>query len=100
MPVTLVYISVKPECVDDFIAASKANHQASIQEAGNHRFDFLQQEDDPTRFVFYEWYETDADVAAHKQTVHYAAWAETVGPMMAEKRRGVRHRGLLPELKS
>ena len=100
MPVTLVYISVKPECVDDFIAASKANHQASIQEPGNHRFDFLQQEDDPTRFVFYEWYETDADVAAHKQTAHYAAWAQAVGPMMAEKRRGVRHKGLFPELKS
>jgi len=100
MPVTLVYVSVKPNCIDDFIAASKLNHQASIQEPGNHRFDFLQNEDDPAQFVFYEWYATDADVAAHKQTDHYATWAETVNPMMAERRRGVRHKGLFPELVS
>lgn len=100
MPVTLVYISVKPDRVDDFIAASQANHEASIQEPGNHRFDFLQQEDDPTQFVFYEWYESDADVAAHKETVHYNTWAETVQDMMAERRRGVRHKGLFPELGS
>jgi len=98
MPVTLVYISVKSDRIDDFIAASKANHEASIQETGNHRFDFLQNQTDPTQFVFYEWYASDADIAAHKQTDQYKIWNETVEKMMAEPRRGVRHIGLFPEL--
>lgn len=97
MPVTLVYISVKPECIDDFISASEANHSKSVKEPGNHRFDFLQNEEDPCQFVFYEWYESDADIAAHKQTEQYLTWRKTVDPMMAAPRRGVRHTGLFPE---
>ena len=98
MPVTLVYISVKPDRIDDFIAASKANHEASILEAGNHRFDFLQNQSDPSQFVFYEWFASDADIVAHKQTKQYKMWNKTVESMMAEPRRGVRHIGLFPEL--
>lgn len=98
MPVTLVYMSVKPQCIDDFIRASKANHSASVQEPGNHRFDFLQNEADPSQFVFYEWYESDADIAAHKLTDQYLNWRKVVDPMMAVPRRGVRHIALSPEL--
>ncbi|OEJ66205.1 antibiotic biosynthesis monooxygenase [Magnetovibrio blakemorei] len=98
MPVTLVYISVKPECIDDFISASKTNHSQSVKEPGNHRFDLLQNEADPSQFVFYEWYKSDADIAAHKQTDQYLNWRKTVDPMMAVPRRGVRHIGLCPEL--
>jgi len=98
MPVTLVYVSVQADHIDDFIVASKANHEASIQEAGNHRFDFLQNEADPTQFVFYEWYESDEDVAAHKETDHYKTWAATVNDWMAAPRKGVRHKGLFPEV--
>jgi len=100
MPVTLIYITVKPDRIDDFIAASKANHDASIIEAGNHRFDFLQNQADPCRFVFYEWFASDADVDLHKQTEQYKAWSQTVEAMMAEPRRSVRHNGLFPELNS
>ena len=28
---------------------------------------------------------------AHKETAHYARWAEAVGPWMAEPRRGVKY---------
>jgi len=100
MPVTLVHIHVKPERVEDFIAATKANHEGTVREPANHRFDVLQDETDPTKFVICEWFESDDDIAAHKQTPHYNAWAETVNPMMAERRYGVRHKGLFPELKS
>ncbi|MBL4615374.1 MAG: antibiotic biosynthesis monooxygenase [Magnetovibrio sp.] len=100
MPVTLVYISVKRDCIDDFITASKANHESSIEEPGNLRFDFMQNEDDPSQFVFYEWYQNDDDITAHKQTTHYKTWAAAVNDMMAERRRGVRHKGLFPEMKS
>ena len=46
MLVTLVHVHVNPEYIDDFIAASRANHEASIQEPGNLRFDVLQSPDD------------------------------------------------------
>ena len=96
MHTTLVHIHVKPEHLDAFIEACRLNHQASIQEPGNLRFDLLQDPEDPTRFIFYEAYRTEEAAAAHKQTVHYAVWRDTVAEMMAEPRRGEKMRGLLP----
>jgi quinol monooxygenase YgiN len=48
MIVVLVHIHVKPEAIDDFIAAAEENARHSIQEAGIARFDFIQQVEDPT----------------------------------------------------
>jgi autoinducer 2-degrading protein len=96
MHVTLVHMRVKPEHVEAFIEACRLNHEASICEPGNLRFDFLQDPEDPARFIFYEAYRSEEDAAAHKQTPHYAAWRDTVAVMMAEPRRGERMAGLLP----
>ena len=51
MHVTLVMVQVKPDHVQDFIQATRANHLASVQEPGNRRFDVLQTPDDPCRFL-------------------------------------------------
>ena len=88
MLVTCVYVFVKPEHEDDFIAATKANHVGSVQEPANIRFDFLQDPDEPTKFMIYEAYETAEGVAAHKQTAHYLTWRKTVAPWMAQPRQG------------
>jgi (4S)-4-hydroxy-5-phosphonooxypentane-2,3-dione isomerase len=96
MLVTIVHVIVKPEAIDAFVAATRANHEASIREPGNRRFDILQSPDDPTRFVLYEAYANAEDAAAHKQTAHYAQWRDAVASMMAEPRRGVPMRGLYP----
>jgi len=96
MHTTIVHVSVKPDCVEDFIAACRPNQEASLQETGNRRFDILQSVDDPTAFVLYEAYETAEQAAAHKQTTHYLTWREQVADMMAEPRRGVSYRGLMP----
>lgn len=42
MKVTLVHVDVKAEHVADFIKACRLNHLASVEEAGNRRFDILQ----------------------------------------------------------
>jgi autoinducer 2-degrading protein len=97
MHVTLVHVHVKAEHVNDFIAASRANHEASILESGNRRFDILQSADDPARFVLYEAYASAADAAAHKETAHYRNWRETVADWMAEPRQGVPYQGLFPD---
>jgi len=96
MYVTIVYVQVTPDHIDDFILASRLNHEASVQEPGNRRFDILQQSDDPTRFVLYEAYDSPEDAAAHKLTGHYKAWREQVAPWMAGPRKGVVHQGLFP----
>ena len=54
MIVTTVLVKVKKDCVEDFISASISNHEASIKEPGNMRFDILQNEEDETSFILYE----------------------------------------------
>ncbi len=39
MVVTIVHVKVKPEYIQNFIEATKLNHQYSIQEPENMRFD-------------------------------------------------------------
>ena len=96
MFVTVVYIHVKAEHVADFIDSMRVNHEHSILEPGNLRFDILQSPEDPTRFIAYEAYADEAAAKAHKETAHYADWRDTVADWMAEPRRGVRYDGLLP----
>lgn len=97
MQVTLVHIRIKPEHVGDFIEAVRVNHEASVREHGNRRFDVLQSADNPTQFVLYKAYATAADAAAHKQTTHYLQWRDRVAPWMAAPRQGVAYQGLFPK---
>ncbi|MCI4625135.1 MAG: antibiotic biosynthesis monooxygenase [Candidatus Magnetoovum sp. WYHC-5] len=97
MIVTVVTVYVKPENVADFIAATIKNHEGSIKEPGNMRFDVLQCTDDQMRFTLYEAYESKEAVAAHKQTEHYLAWRKMVEPWMAKPREGVVHSVIRPE---
>jgi (4S)-4-hydroxy-5-phosphonooxypentane-2,3-dione isomerase len=96
MVVTCVHVVVASGHVEDFIRATRINHEASIKEPQNLRFDVLQDPDDPSRFVLYEAYESGAGAAAHKQTPHYATWRETVEPWMAEPRKGIPYTVIAP----
>jgi autoinducer 2-degrading protein len=96
MHVTLVHVHVKPEAVTEFIDATRANHQASVREPGNLRFEVLRDLEDPTRFILYEAYLDEAAARAHKETSHYLTWRAAVEGWMAEPRRGVRYDALFP----
>lgn len=96
MHVTLVNVKVKPDAVPAFIEATRRNHEGSVKEPGNRRFDVLQDAADPTRFVLYEAYASAEDAARHKETAHYLAWRDAVADMMAEPRRGFPYLGLFP----
>ena len=97
MHVTLVHVHVKPEHLERFVAATRRNHDGSVREPGNLRFDVLQSEDDPTRFVLVEMYRDGEAAAAHKATPHYLAWRDAVAEWMATPREGRRYRVLAPE---
>ncbi len=92
-----VFIHVKPECIDEFKAATLSNVQNSLQETGIARFDFIEQLDDPTRFVLVEVYRQPEDAAKHKETAHYAAWRDTVEHMMADPRSSIKFSNIAPE---
>ena len=96
MKATLVYVFVKPEFIKQFIEATRLNHEQSIKEPGNLRFDILQDAQEPGKFVLYEAYASDQAVAAHKETNHYLVWRDTVAPWMEKPREGVKHALLFP----
>lgn len=97
MLITLVHIHVKPEYVEVFIEATLDNARNSAQEPGIARFDFIQQADDPTRFLLVEVYRNEAAPAKHKETAHYLRWRDKVAAMMAEPRVGVGYKAYFPD---
>lgn len=96
MLTTCVYVHVKTEKIDSFILATIENHCQSVKEPGNLRFDFIQQADDPGRFMLYEAYESEEAAAAHKKTEHYLKWRDAVIDFMAEPRVGVKYKIIEP----
>ena len=86
MLILIVHIHVKTECVEAFKTATLDNARNSVKEPGVLRFDILQQQDDPTRFVLYEVYKSADAPAKHKETAHFNRWRETAEPMMVTPR--------------
>jgi quinol monooxygenase YgiN len=91
MLIVLVHVHVKRDCVEAFKLATVENARHSIQEPGVARFDVLQQQDDPTRFVLVEVYRSADAPAKHKETAHYARWRDTVALMLVEHRTSVKY---------
>lgn len=97
MLIVNVHVHVRPECVDAFRSATLENARNSVREPGVARFDVLQQQDDPTRFVLVEVYRTPEDPARHKETSHYQIWRDTVADLMAEPRSSVKYDNVFPD---
>jgi (4S)-4-hydroxy-5-phosphonooxypentane-2,3-dione isomerase len=91
MLIVLVHVHVLAEAVEKFKEATRANATASRREPGIAQFDAIQQADDPTRFVLIEVYRSNEASVAHKETEHYKTWRDTVAPIMAEARVGVKY---------
>ncbi len=92
-----VFVHVKPDQVEGFRNATLENARNSIQEPGIARFDVIQQQDDPTRFVLVEVYRTPDDPARHKETTHYQKWRDAVADMTAEPRTSVKYTNVFPD---
>jgi (4S)-4-hydroxy-5-phosphonooxypentane-2,3-dione isomerase len=96
MIVTLVHVWVKEPFVENFISATVENHEHSVKEPGNLRFDILRDADNPVKFTLYEAYESEEAAGAHKNTAHYLKWRDTVADWMAQPRQGIRHTIICP----
>ena len=97
MLVVHVLVNVKPDQVEAFKQATVENARNSLQEPGMARFDVVQQQDDPARFVLVEVYRTADDPARHKETAHYQKWRDTVADMMAVPRSSVKYANVFPD---
>jgi len=97
MLVVHVFVHVKPEYLEEFMRATIENARGSIEEPGIARFDVVQENDNPCKFVLVEIYRTPGDPARHKETAHYAHWRDAVENMMAEPRSSVKYHNLYPD---
>lgn len=98
MHVAIVDVHVKPGHRELFLEACRENHESSIRETGNLRFDVLEDASDCNHFVLYEAYASEELSMKHKETAHYLKWRETVADWMARPRVGRIFIGHFPEL--
>ena len=91
-----VHVQVKPDSIEAFREATLANARNSVLEPGIARFDVLQLQEDPTRFVLVEVYRTPEDPARHKETDHYLTWRDAVADLIAEPRSSVKYVDIFP----
>lgn len=96
MHIMHVHVHIKPEYIDAFKLATIENASNSVKEAGVARFDFIQQADDPTRFMLVEVYRDPDALARHRESAHFHAWAEKVADMFAEPRTRVFYQNVFP----
>ncbi|RLA11444.1 MAG: antibiotic biosynthesis monooxygenase [Gammaproteobacteria bacterium] len=62
-------LSVKADIVEEFKANAPELMAKVRQEPGNHAYIGHQSPDDPTRFVFYEQYDDEAALLAHRENL-------------------------------
>lgn len=73
----IVNLEVHAEHLDRFLAAIKENaHCTFNDEAGCRYFDVTQDTTRQTHFIFYELYDDEAAIEAHRKAPHFAKWRE------------------------
>lgn len=94
MFVVCVTVFVQPPFIQKFIDTTLDNARNTRNEPGNERFDVLQHEEDPTRFMLYEAYHEKDDFVKHQQAEHYLRWKQAVADWMAQPRLGIKHQSV------
>ncbi len=82
---------------EDFRKASMENAKGSIQEAGVARFDVLQEQEEPSRFLLVEEYYTPKDQLKHRETAHFKKWKSETAEMLAEPYTFKKYNNISPE---
>ena len=86
MHVVLVLVTVRSELLEEFERALVHNARESVlKDPGCRRFDVSQQQDDPTRWVLYEVYDSPDDHAAHRRSPHFLAYDAVASRSLVDK---------------
>ena len=86
MRTIVVSFRVKPDCVDAFTAAARADAESSVaNEPGCHQFDVCVNPEDPTYFTFYEVYDDQDAIDAHRASPHFKQFADTIKDLIEER---------------
>jgi quinol monooxygenase YgiN len=96
MHIMIVHAHIKTEFIEAFKAATLINAENSAREPGIARFELLQQQDDPSRFVLVEVYRNAEAPAKHKESAHYNTWIATVNDMFVTPRTRAFYTNLAP----
>ena len=72
----LVNVEVKPERLDEFLDVMRKDAEGSRTEPGCLRFDVLQDQENPCKFVFYEVYKNAEAAAEHRDYPHFKLWTD------------------------
>ena len=73
----IVSLDVHAEHLEQFLAAIQENAARSFNdEPGCRYFDVTQDMRQPTHFIFYELYDDEAAIEAHRQAPHFAKWRQ------------------------
>lgn len=71
----IVSLEVHAERLEQFLTAIKENATRTFNdEVGCRYFDVTQNKDKPTHFMFYELYDDEAAIDAHRAAPHFAEW--------------------------
>lgn len=97
MLVIHVHIKVKEKHIEMFKTISMENAKKSMLEPGIVRFDILQNNEEPTRFVLNEIYRNLEATAAHKETLHYKKWRDEMENLMSEPRFSEKLTNIFPD---
>ena len=77
MFIVVVKVQVRPELLAEFKTAILENAARSVErDPGCHRFDVLQQQDDPTQWFFYEVYDDEQAWINHRNSAHFLAFKQ------------------------
>jgi len=86
MRVIVASFKVKPDCVDAFIAAAKADAESSVaNEKGCHQFDVNVDPENPTHFTFYEVYDDQAAIDSHRAAPHFKTFFDAIQDLIADR---------------
>ena len=88
--VNLVHVKVAEGYLDKIQDAMLNNARHSILEEQCHRFDVVVSQEDDHSFVFYEVYEDEAALKAHRETEHFKTYWRLVGELDDNIQRSAR----------
>lgn len=97
MHIVHVSIKVKKEYIEAFKQASMENSRCSLLETGVARFDVLQQQEEPARFLLAEAYYTAEDQLKHRETEHFKKWKASTAEMLEEAYTFIKYSNVSPE---